>query len=74
MTYIKLVVLLLQITQSVIRMMEQRKMIAEGERRVIAKQLAAVAAAAKIAQDVRKDVGSKTDEQIDNALRDDFRD
>lgn len=73
MTWIKLTVLLLQVTQSIIRMMEQRRLIAEGERRVIAKQLAAIAAAAKIAQDVRTDIGNMTDDEVDAALRGDYR-
>lgn len=74
MTYLKLVVLLLQVTQSIIRMMTERRLIAEGERRVIAKQLAAVAAAAQIAKDTKADVANKTDDEIDAALRGDFRD
>ena len=73
MTYIKLVVFLLQITQSLIRWMDERKLISEGEQRVIAKQLAAVAKAAKIARQVQQDVQNKTDEEIDAALRGDFR-
>lgn len=74
MTYIKLVVLLLQIVQAVIRYMDERKLIAEGERQVIAKQLKAVAKAAKIAQDVKTDVGHKTDAEVDAALEPDYRD
>ena len=74
MTYIKLVVLLLQIVQSIIKRMNDNKLIAEGEQRVIAQQLAAVANAAKISIEVRKDVGKKTDAEIDDALRGDYRD
>ena len=73
MTWLKLVVLLLQVTQSIVRMMEERRLIAEGEQRVIAKQLAAVAKAAKIAEKVRTDVANKTDAQVDDALAGDFR-
>lgn len=74
MTYIKLVVLLLQITSSLIRYMNERKLIAEGERRIIADQLTQLAKVAKVAQEVRADVGNKTDAQIDDALRGDYRD
>lgn len=73
MNYIKLVVLLLQITQSIIRWMNDQKMISVGEQRVIAKQLEAVAKAAQIAKDVHADVANKTDAEIDDALRGDFR-
>lgn len=73
MNYIKLVVLLLQITQSIIRWMNDQKMISVGEQRVIAKQLEALAKAAKIAKDVHADVANKTDAEIDDALRGDFR-
>lgn len=73
MTYVKLIVLLLQVTQAIIRYVTDRQLIAEGERRVIAKQLAACAAAAKIAKDTHTDVGNKTDAEIDDALRGDYR-
>lgn len=73
MIYLKLVVLLLQVTQSLIRWMNEKQLISEGERRVIAKQLAATAAAAQISKDVHTDVANKTEAEIDDALRGDFR-
>ena len=73
MIWIKLVVLLLQVAQAITRYMRDKQLLEEGGRRVIAKQLAAVAKAAEIARDVQKDVGSKTDDEIDAALRGDFR-
>lgn len=73
MIYLKLVVLLLQIAQSLIRWMNEKQLISEGERRVIAKQLAATAAAAQLSKDVRADVANKTADEIDDALRGDFR-
>lgn len=73
MTYLKLVVLLLQVTQSILRWMDKQSMIAEGERRVIAKQLAALAATAKVVTDIRTDIGNKTDDEVDAALRGDYR-
>lgn len=74
MIWIKLVVLLLQVTQSIIRYMNERQLLAEGERRVIAQELKAVAKAAEIAQNVRTDVGKKTDAEVDAALGPDYRD
>lgn len=73
MIYLKLVVLFLQIAQSLIRWMNEKQLISEGERRVIAKQLAATAAAAQLSKDVRADVANKTADEIDDALRGDFR-
>lgn len=67
-------VLLLQVAQQIFKSLEQRRLIAEGERRQIIKQLEAIAVAAHIAQKVREDVGKKTDDEIDAALRGDYRD
>lgn len=74
MIYFKFAVLLLQITQSLIRWMEEKRMIEEGERRIIAEELAKVAKAAKISKQVRQDVEKKTDAEVDDGLRGDFRD
>lgn len=74
MIYLKFVILLLQVTQAIIRYADERRLIAEGERRIIADELARVAKAAKIAEGVRQDVGKKTDAQVDADLGRDFRD
>lgn len=74
MIYLKFVILLLQVTQAIIRYADEKRLIAEGERRIIADELARVAKAAKIAEGVRQDVGKKTDAQVDADLGRDFRD
>ncbi len=74
MTWVKLVLLLLQITQSIIRMVNEKRLISEGERLQIVKELSAVASAAAVSKQVRDDVGRKTDAEIDDALRGDYRD
>ena len=67
-------VLLLQVVQQIFKTLEQRRLISEGERRQIVKELNAITLAAKIAKEVREDVAKKTDDEIDTALRGDYRD
>lgn len=67
-------VLLLRVATQVFSMLEQRRLIKEGERRQIIKELDAIAKASRIAQKVREDVAGKTDAEIDDALRGDYRD
>lgn len=67
-------ILLLQVANQVFSMLERQRLIAEGERRAVAKQLDAIAKTAKVAQQVRQHVESKTDAEIDAALRGDYRD
>lgn len=71
---IKLVVLLLQIAKQVFTLVERRRLIAEGERQQIAKQLEAIATAAKMSQAIRAEIKAMTDDEIDAALRGDYRD
>ncbi len=73
MTWVKIVLILLQLTRNILAMVEREKAIAEGERRQIAAQLAAVAAAAQISNEVREEIGKLTDAQVDDALDGDFR-
>lgn len=67
-------ILLLQVTRQVIAYLEQRRLISEGERRQIARELARTAQAASLAKQVREHVGRMTDDEIDAALRGDYRD
>lgn len=67
-------ILLLRVASQVFSMLEQRRLIAEGERRQILRELEAVAKSAKIAQDIRDHVESKSDEEVDAALGGDYRD
>lgn len=67
-------ILLLQVANQVFSMLERQRVLAEGERRQIAKQLELIAQATKAAKLIRKHVESKSDEEIDAALRGDYRD
>jgi hypothetical protein len=72
-TYFKVALTLLQITRSIIAWLERQSAIKEGERRILAEELAAVAAAARISAEVRANVEKMTDAQVDDALAGDFR-
>lgn len=74
MTYIKIVLILLQLARSLLAWLEREKAIKEGERREVAKQLAAVAAAAQIKAETQQEISRLTDAQVDDALNPDFRD
>jgi hypothetical protein len=71
---LKFAVLLLQVAQQIFKHLEQQRLIKEGERRQIAKELEAIAKSAKISQKVKEDVGKLNSDEIDAALRGDFRD
>ena len=71
---IQLVVLLLQIAKQVFSLVERRRLIAEGERQLIAKQLEAIVSTVKLSQAIRAEVRRMTDDEIDAALRGDYRD
>lgn len=67
-------ILLLQVTRQIILYMEKSRLIKEGERRQIERELEAVAKAAAISKKINTNVGKMTDEEIDAALRGDYRD
>ena len=71
--WVKLVVLLLQISRSIIGWLERQQAIQEGQRMVLAKELEALANAAKVSKDVKTSVDGMTDDQVDAALRGDYR-
>lgn len=71
--WIKFAVLLLQISRSIIGWLERQQAIQEGQRMVIAKELQAVAAAAKVSGEVKIQVDGMTDAQVDDGLSSDFR-
>ena len=73
-TSVKIVLILLQLARSILSWLEREKAIAEGERREVAKQLAAVAGAAQVAMEVRQEIDRLTDAQVNDALAGDFRD
>lgn len=74
MTWVKIVLLLLQLAKSIMAYLEREKAIAEGERREVAKQLAAIAASAQISIETRAEIDRMTDAQVDKSLDPDFRD
>lgn len=70
----RLVVALLQLASGLLRYLERQRLIQEGERRQIARELARTAQAAALAYSIKKDISELTDEEVDAALRRDFRD
>ena len=73
MTWLKIALILLQLSRSILAWLEREKAIAEGERREVAKQLAAIAASAQISNETREEISRLTDAQVDDALDGDFR-
>lgn len=71
--WIKLVVLLLQVSRSIIGYLERQQAIQEGQRMMLAKELQAVAAAAKISHEVQASIDGMSDEDVDAALSGDYR-
>jgi hypothetical protein len=74
MTYVKLALLLVQLATAVIQYVQRRQLISEGERRQIAREMANAARLTGIAKEVREEIGKLTHAEVDDALRDDFRD
>lgn len=70
---IRLVIAFLQLARFVLREMEARRMIAEGEARQITRELVRVAQAASLASAMRAEIERLSDEEVDAALRGDFR-
>ena len=73
MTWIKAALLLMQIVKSILDYLQRNAAIKEGERREVAKQLAAIAASAQIAKETSEEIARMTDAQVDDALSGDFR-
>jgi hypothetical protein len=71
---IKLAVLTLQIVAAIIQYLERQRLITEGERRQLAREMANTARLTGIAKEVREEIGKLTHAEVDDALRDDFRD
>ncbi len=73
-TYIQVVLAILKVASALIRLGEQRRWIAEGERRALARGLAEAVKAANAAAAIRRDIEAMTDDEVDRALSGDFRD
>lgn len=70
----QLVLLLLQVTRQVLSYMERSRLIQEGERKQIAREMARVAQAGALAKEIRSEVEKLSDDEVDAALRGDYRD
>lgn len=70
----RLVLLLLEVTRQILSYMETNRLIKEGERQQIARELARAAQAAALANKVRDEVDKLSDDEVDAALRGDYRD
>lgn len=70
---IQLVLLLLQVTRQILTYMQERRLISEGQRRQIEVEMAKAAQAAAIAIEIRTKVGKLSDDEVDAALRGDYR-
>lgn len=71
---IQLALLLLQVTRQLLTYMQERRLISEGQRRQIEVEMARAAQAAAIAIEIRTKVGKLSDDEVDAALRGDYRD
>ena len=74
MTYIKVVLLGLQIITSLIRYLESKRLMDEGARQQIAQELERAQKLIARAKKIQANVGKMTDAEVDAALRGDFRD
>ena len=70
----KFAVLLLQLASQVLRYLERQRLIAEGERRQLARELEGVARASRLSLAVQENVRRMHDDEVDAALRGDYRD
>lgn len=74
MSYIKVVLLGIQIITSVIRYLESKRLMDEGARQQIAQELERAQKMVARAKKIQTKVGTMTDEEVNAALRGDFRD
>lgn len=70
----QLVILLLQVASSVLKYLNDNRLISEGQRRQIEAEMVKAARSAAIAMEIRTNVGKLTDDEVDAALRGDYRD
>lgn len=74
MTYVKLVLLGLQVITSIIRYLEEKRLLTEGAKLEIEKQLVEASKIVAKAKKIEANVGKMTDAQVDAALERDYRD
>ena len=70
----QLVILLLQVSRQLLAYMERSRLIKEGERIQIARELVRAADAASVTKKVKEEVDKLGDDEVDAALRGDYRD
>lgn len=70
----QLAILLLQVTRQILSYLHDRRLVTEGQRQQIEKEMAKAAQAAAISLEIRTKVGKLTDDEVDAALRGDYRD
>lgn len=74
MDYVKLVLLGLQIVTSLIRYLEEKRLLNEGAKQQIAQELERAAKLVARAKKIQEKVGKLSDEEVDRALERDYRD
>lgn len=70
---LKLGIAFLQAAALVFTYLERQRLMAEGERQQVAKELASVARAAAVSKRVREEVDALSAKEVDSRLADDFR-
>lgn len=73
MTSVKLVLVALQIINTVLRYMNEKRLLNEGAKLEIEKELARAQKIVARAKEIQTKVGTMTDDEVDAALRGDFR-
>lgn len=74
MIYLKLVVLGLELVNQLLRYMQEKRLLDEGARQEVQRQLEQAAKIVARAKEIQNDVGKMTDAQVDAALERDYRD
>jgi hypothetical protein len=74
MSYAKAVLLLIQITATIVRYLDERRLLTEGQKIEVANELARVSKIVARAKKIQSEVEKMNDAQVDNALSGDFRD
>jgi hypothetical protein len=67
------VISLIRLAATSVRLVERHQWIAEGERRYLLAEALAVSRALNVSLETRKEVDNMTEEEVDAALRGDYR-
>lgn len=74
MSWISLITALLRLAGQLASWAEQRRLMSEGERRAIARELAKVAEASNISREVEEEIASMAPKAVDAAMEEWYRD